>query len=113
MNKLNTTYEIETLSGEKLKLTLSYRYLYQLRAKHREQYADFNRIMTTGAKDMFDNLTVLYTGYLCQRVAETGDTDGAMSFDDFMDACPAWEDVQRAVGMLLAPKKTMASAALS
>ena len=89
MNKLNTTYEIETLSGEKLKLTLSYRYLYQLRAKHREQYADFNRIMTTGAKDMFDNLTVLYTGYLCQRVAETGDTEGAMSFDDFMDACPA------------------------
>ena len=113
MNNLNTTYEIETLSGEKLKLTLSYRYLNQLRAKHREQYADFNRIMTTGAKDMFDNLTVLYTGYLCQRVAETGDTEGAMSFDDFMDACPAWEDVQRAVGMLIAPKKTMASAALS
>lgn len=107
--RLNSTYEIEGLDGETIKLTLSYKYLYQLKAKHREQYNDFNRILSSGAKDLFDNLTVLYTAYLCQRIADTGDTEGCMSFDEFMDVCPAWEDAGVAVGMLIAPKKTMAS----
>lgn len=113
MDKKTTTYEIETTDGERIALTLSYRYLYQLRSKHREQYEDFNRIMTRGAKDLFDNLTVLYTAYLCQLIASDGDTAGAVSFDEFMDLMPAFEDVAKTVGMLIAPKKTMASAALS
>lgn len=112
--KLNTVYELEDVNGEKIRLTLAYRYLYQLRNRHRDQYEDYNRVMTKGMSDVFDNITVLYTAYLCNLIAETGDTAGCMSFDEFLDVLPADQsDVVRAVGMLIAPKKTMASAALS
>lgn len=112
--KLNTVYELEGIDGETIKLTLAYRHLYQLRAKHRDQYEEFNRIMMKGAKDYFDNLSLLYTAYLCEAIAETGDTSGCRSFDEFLDMLPIDnQEVMRAVGMLIAPKKTMASAALS
>lgn len=112
--KLNSTYELETIDGEKMGLTLAYRYLYQLRAKHRDQYDEFNRIMMKGAKDYFDNITVLYTAYLCKAIEETGDTDKCVSFDEFMDLLPVDNvEIMRAVGMLISPKKAMASAALS
>lgn len=113
MQKLNTVYELETNDGDKIKLTLAYRYLYQLRNKHRDQYNDFNAIVTKGAKDFFDNVTVLYTAYLCELMADNGDTEGCMSYDDFMDVLPEMGEIQKAVGMLVAPKKMMASASLS
>ena len=113
-NKLNTSYELETLDGGKMKLTLAYRLLYQLRSKHRAEYEDYNRVVTKGAKDEFDNITVLYTAYLCQMIDDNGDTEGAMSFDEVLDLMPGDRlEIARAVGMLIAPKKTMASAALS
>lgn len=112
--KLNTVYELETIDGDKLKLTLTYRMLYKLRSKHREQYEEYNKIMTKGAKDELDNITVLYTAYLCEYMDENGDTDKAMSFDEFLDVLPFdRSDIMRAVGMLISPKKAMASAALS
>lgn len=114
MDKINTVYELEGIDGGPLKLTLTYRNLYQLKKKHPQEYADYNKIMTKGSQDEFDNITVLYTAYLCQLIAETGDTEGAMSFDDFLDVLPFDRvEVSRAVGMLIAPKKTMASADLS
>lgn len=112
--KLNTAYELETIDGEKMRLTLAYRYLYQLRSSHREQYNDFNRIIMKGADDYFDSITVLYTAHLCETIAETGGTEAAMSFDEFLDVLPGDQiEIMRAVGMLTSPKKTMASAALS
>ena len=112
--KLNTVYEMPTIDGRTMKLTLAYRYLYQLRSKHREQYEDYSRIMMKGAKDYFDSISIIYTAYLCEAIAETGDTDGCMGFDDFLDALPIdQEDIMRAVGMLTSPKKMMASHALS
>lgn len=112
--KLNTTYALETNDGGSIELTLAYRYLYQLRSKHRDQYNEYNAIMTKGANDEFDNLTILYTAYLCQLIAENGDTNGCMSFDEFLDLMPSDRvEIGKAVGMLIAPKKTMASVALS
>lgn len=112
--KLSTVYELETIDSDKVKLTLAYRHLYQLRAKHRAQYDEYNRIMMKGAKDYFDNITILYTAYLCELIAEKGDTEGCMGFDEFMDVLPVDNmEIMRAVGMLVSPKKTMASAALS
>lgn len=113
MDKLSTSYEMETADGGKIKLTLAYRYLYQLRANHRDQYEGVNRVLAKGAKDIFDNIEVLYAAYLCQSIADTGDTEGCMGFDDFLDVCPPFEQAAIAVGMLIAPKKVMASAALS
>lgn len=112
--KLNTSYEMEALDGSKIPLTLTYRYLLQLKRKHPEDYKEYNRIMTKGVDDEFDNIQILYTGYLCQCIADNGDTKGAMSFDDFIDILPFDRvEIARTVGMLISPKKTMASAALS
>lgn len=111
---LSNTYEIQDINGEPMRLTLSYRWLYKLRAEHREQYEAYNEVMTKGLKDVFDNITILYTAYLCNILKDTGDTSEAVSFDEFLDLLPVDQtDVVRAVGMLVAPKKTMASAALS
>ena len=109
---LNTVYDFEAEDGQVLHLTLNYLSLYQLRAKHKEYYEEYNRIMTTnGVKDEFDNLKLLYTGYLCGLVQEKGSTDGAMDFEEFISILPPDRDiVMNAVGMLIAPKKTMASA---
>lgn len=114
MTKLNTVYELESIEGDKIKLTLTYRYLLQLKRKHPEDYREYNRIMTKGADDEFDNIQILYTAYLCEKIAEDGDTGNAMPFDDFIDILPFDRvEIAKAVGMLIAPKKTMASADLS
>ena len=112
--KLNTVYEMEDINGEPLKMTLTYRNLLQLKRKHPDVYADYNKVATAGAKDEFDNITILYTGYLCQRIAETGGIGDALSFDDFLDILPVdHADVTIAAAMLISPKKTMASGVLS
>lgn len=112
--KLNTTYTLEGNGGEEINLTLAYRYLYQLRSKHKQQYDEYNAIVTKGAKDEFDNITILYTAYLCHLIAENGNTDGCKSFDEFLDVLPYDRlEIAKAVGMLITPKKTMASADLS
>lgn len=114
VKKLNTVYTMKSIDGDPIDLTLTYRYLLQLKRKHPEDYKEYNRIMTKGVEDEFDNIQIVYTGYLCQKIAETGDTASAMSFDDFVDILPFDRmEIARAVGMLVSPKKTMASAVLS
>ena len=112
--KLNSVYEIETNEGDKIKLTLAYKYLYKLRSTNKAAYDDYNNIMMKGPKDEFDNITIIYTAYLCSLLEDNGTTEGAMSYDDFLDVLPFDRvEITRAVGMLIAPKKTMASKALS
>lgn len=108
--KLNSVYEMPTVDGDKIKLTLTYRWLYALKTKYKDTYEDYNRIMTKGFTDEFDNITVLYTAYLCEYISEHGNTDNAMSYDDFLDVLPFdRQEIARAVGMLISPKKAMAS----
>lgn len=112
--KLNTTWTMEGIDGQEIKMTLTYRYLLQLKRKHPDDYKEYNRVMTKGAQDEFDNIQVLYTGYLCQQIQDSGDTKDALSYDEFIDIMPMdRQEIVKALGMLVAPKKTMASEDLS
>lgn len=110
--KINSTYEMETNDGGKIKLTLAYKYLYRLRSTNKQAYDDYNNVMTKGVKDEFDSISILYAAYLCQCIED--DVSEPMSFDDFLDVLPFDRVViAKTVGMLIAPKKTMDSADLS
>lgn len=107
-------YSIEAEDGQKIDLTLNYARLYKLKATDSEAYAAYNQVMTKGAKDEFDNIRILYTGYLCAYLAENAKTEGAMDFEEFMSILPPDRDiVMGAVAMLIAPKKAKASGVLS
>lgn len=113
-NAKNTFYELELENGGTARLTLAYIYLLRLKNTHAATYKEYNRVITKGAQDELDNLTVLYTAYLCGLIADSGSTDGCMTYEEFLEVAPLdRQECARAIGMLLAPKKTMASAALS
>lgn len=107
---LNTFIPFELETGETVNLTLTYRNLLKLKTKHRDQYAEYNKVMTKGAQDEFDNLTVVYTAYLCGLIAENGDTDGCMDYEEFLSVVtPDREYLMTTLAMLIAPKKATAS----
>lgn len=114
MEAKNTFVEIELETGEVVRATLTFYYLLQLKNKHKKVYERYNKIITNGAADEFDNITVMYTGYLCAFLADNGDIEDAMSEEEFISALsPDREYLTECVTMLLAPKKAKASAARS
>lgn len=107
----NTYVDFEVETGETLELTLTFIALLQLKRKHSEQFAEYNRIVTKGANDELDMLTVLYTGYLCGLVMQDGDTDDAMNYEEFLSIVPPdREYIKEVMEKLLTPKKAKASA---
>ena len=106
----NTFVEIELETGEVVKATLTYYHLLQLKNKHKAVYDRYNKIMVKSPQDEFENLTIVYTGYLCAMLAE-GTIDDAMSEEEFICAfTPDREYMGQILGMLLNPKKAKASA---
>ena len=114
MEPKNTFVDIDLENGETVKATLTFYYLLQLKNKHKKAYERYNKIITNGAADEFDNITVMYTGYLCAFLADNGDIEDAMSEEEFISVLsPDREYLTECVTMLLAPKKAKASAAHS
>lgn len=116
MSKKNliTYYDFEMETGEVLKLTLNYLALYKLQAKDRKSWEEYNRIMTKGPQDEFDNLRLLYTGYLCGLLMDKGEMEDAMDFEEFIsETSPDREYIGQTLKSLVNPKKAMASAAPS
>lgn len=110
----NTYVEMEMEDGQVLDLTLTYIALLNLKRKYEEQYGEYNRIMTKGAKDEFDTMTVLYTAYLCGLVMKEGDADDAMGYEEFLSIMsPDREYTMGIFKKLVNPKKATASADLS
>lgn len=111
--KLNTTYDFELVDGSKVKMTLAFYALLQLRSRNKSLYERYNKCMVEQAKgnyDDLDNITVLYAAYMC---AHLNDTE-VMSEEEFFMACGSdREAVGTAIGALLAPKKQKASGNLS
>lgn len=102
------TVPFELADGHKVDLCLSFGRLYTLKSSHKELYTKLNRVLTKGPTDLFDNITVLYAGYLCTH---DGSADTKLSEAEFTDLCPDYGSVTSAVNALLDPKKRMASAA--
>ncbi|MGN0301595.1 MAG: hypothetical protein ACI4BI_01805 [Anaerotardibacter sp.] len=106
----NTVIKFEMDDESKVKLTLAYKYVIQLRGINRELYENYNKVMIKGPKEEIDNITVLYAAYMCGCISEKK-ADSAMSWDEFIDILPCdREAVNMAVMELVYPKKAKAFA---
>ena len=103
---LNTYYEFELANGSKVKLTLNFYYLYQLRNKDKGLYERYNRILTNQSKkdyiyDEIDNMEILYTAYCCANL----DNENMLSEEEFLMFCGSdRKAVSKAIQAILAPK---------
>jgi hypothetical protein len=99
---LNTTYDFEFYNGETVKMTLSFYNLYLLRGKDKKLYDKYSKIMTNGASDELEMITVLYAAYVCANLEETE----LLTEEEFMMMCGSdRKAVADAVKELTQPKK--------
>lgn len=100
---LNTTCELELIDGTVVKLTLAFYALYQLKSKKKSVYDRYNKIMVNGPQEELENVTVLYTAYLCANIANV---EECMSEIEFMQMLsPDREQVADTIEQLIKPKK--------
>lgn len=101
--KKNTCIDFKFEDGDSVKMTLAFYALYQLKGKNKSVYDRYNKIMTKGAEEEIDMITVLYTAYLCANIDDIGD---CMSETAFMIKCGSDRfAVKTAMERLTKPKK--------
>ncbi len=100
--------EIEMTNGEKVKLTLNFKRLLNVRNKRKDLYQRYNKIMMDGPKDLFHNITILYVAYLC-AIDNPDDMEYAMDEGTFMELLPEYNVIMQKVVDLVSPKKPEAS----
>lgn len=83
--KLNTVYNFELDDGEQVQMTLRFYNLYQLKSKNKHAYEKYNKIMIKGPQEELENVTVLYTAYLCANLANI---EMCMSEMEFLQRMP-------------------------
>lgn len=99
----NSFIDYEFEDGDSVKMTLAFYALYQLKTKNKGLYDRYNKIMTKGANEELEMITVLYAAYLCANIA---DVNACMSEDDFMMKCGSDRfAVKDALEKLTKPKK--------
>lgn len=103
--KLNTTIDFEFADGDKVKLTLAFYALYQLKSRDKKLYDRYNQVMLAMSKEKYDELdtiVILYVAYIC--ALEKGAVP--MSEIDFIMKCGTdRKAVSAAVKELTNPKK--------
>jgi len=108
-NKLNTFYEFEFEDGSKVKMTLAFYAIYQLKSKNISLYNRYNLAMNNLSKNNAEELssiTILYTAYVCANMNE----QNLMSEEEFIIKCGSDRGaVGRAAKALTQPKKAQAS----
>lgn len=98
----NTYYEFKFEDGDSVQMTLAFYALYQLKAKNKAIYEEYNKIMTKGATEELDMIVVLYAAYLCANV---DDVSGCMKLDEFMMKCGSDRfAIKEAMEALVKPK---------
>lgn len=99
----NTCYTYTFEDGDKAELTLAFYALYQLKAKNKSVYDEYNKIMTKGAAEELDMITILYAAYLCANIA---DIASCMGKEEFMIKCGSDRHaIKEAMEHLIKPKK--------
>ena len=89
-------------NGETVQLTLNFGKLLNVRAKKKDIYKKYNKIMMDGPEDVFDNVVILYTAYLCGL----DNIDNSMSEEEFTQLIPPYiSQVNQLVIDLTRPKK--------
>ena len=82
---LNTVYNFELADGTTVQMTLRYFNLYQLKSKNKQAYAKYNKIMIKGPEEELENVTILYTAYLCANLDKI---DECMTEMEFLQRMP-------------------------
>lgn len=99
----NTCIEFKFEDGDSVQMTLAFYALYQLKAKNKQIYDKYNQIMTKGANEELDMITILYAAYLCANI---NDTESCMTFEQFMQKCGSDRyAIKEASEKLIKPKK--------
>lgn len=100
---LNTVLDFELADGTVVKTTLTYYSLYQLKTKRKGTYDRYNSIMVQGPKEELDNVTILYTAYLCANLNEI---DNCLSELEFLQLMPKDRKyIATILGELTGPQK--------
>lgn len=93
---------LELENGEIVQLTLNFGKLLNVRAKRKDIYKRYNKVMMDGPEDVFDNVIILYTAYLCGA----DDIDNCKSEEEFTNLLPPYmQQVNNYVMDLTRPKK--------
>lgn len=98
--------------GSALTLCLTFPALYRLKSVRPKEYKQINQVLLHGAEDVLDYLTLAYGGYLCANL-DNLDGDGkvgVLTWSEFLELAPAYNEVVAAANSLVAPKKRAASA---
>ena len=98
----NTCIDFKFEDGDSVKMTLTFYALYQLKAKNKGIYDKYNQIMTKGANEELDMITILYAAYLCANLSEAQ----VLSFEEFLQKCGSDRyAIKHAMELLVKPKK--------
>lgn len=101
----NTFVKFEFCDGSETEMTLAFYLLYKLRAKNKNLYERYMKIMSKQQTDEVETIVVLYTAYVCAHLDEE-----VMSEEEFMILCGSdREKVMNAAYALTKPKKYPAS----
>ncbi len=93
---------LELENGTSVKLTLNFSRLMYIRSSRKDIYKRYNDIMMDGPKDIFDNITILYTAYLC--ALEDGEKE--LTEKEFIENLPPYQQLINQIVMdLTRPKK--------
>ena len=93
---------LELENGEIVQLTLNFGKLLNVRAKRKDIYKKYNKIMMDGPEHVFDNVYILYTAYLCGL----DDIDSGVDEETFIQLLPPYmAQVNNIVMDLTRPKK--------
>lgn len=66
--------------GQEVELELTLDKLYQLKEKRNEDYLRINNILLNGVTDIFEQIIIIYTAYLCANIEKL---DTCMSYEEF------------------------------
>lgn len=109
MQLYSTKEQLELTDGTTIDLTLNFAKLYKLKSSNQVQYERYNKIMMSGAKDVFDQIDIVYTAYLC--ALEEGQKP--ITYMKLLEVIPGQEQINVAVNSLIRPKKKTDSKELS
>lgn len=68
------------LDGQEIELELTLDALYKLKEKRNDDYLRINNILLNGVRDIFEQITILYTAYLCANIEKL---DTCMNYEEF------------------------------
>ncbi len=68
------------LDGTEIEMELTLESLHQLKDKRNEEYQRINTILLNGVRDIFEQITILYTAYLCANI---DNIDMCMNYEEF------------------------------